>query len=492
MAVKSRSTSYETVIGLEIHAELTTKSKMFCSCAVVDTTEALPNSSVCPVCSGVPGTLPVTNKHAVELGLRVALALGCEINLTSIFARKNYFYPDLPKGYQISQYEQPLARNGVLTIDHRDIRIRRVHLEEDTGKLTHIDQNGESISLINLNRAGIPLLEIVTEPDIRSADEARLFATRLRDILRYLKVNSGNLQKGVLRIEPNVSVRSAGSDGFGTRTEIKNLNSFRALERGIDYEVQRQTRLIESGEDIIQQTMGWDENKEETFPQRTKETEHDYRYFPEPDLPPLVLEQDWIDQIRGSLPELPAEKQHRFVDEYRIKPEDAEVLIQDPNIADYFETVLEIDEPDLSPQLVANWLTGELFGLMNAQGKSIDDVKISPENFSELLGLLKTGLINQSTAKSVLEEMFTSGKPAKSIVKEKGLEQVSDKDQITSLIEDIVEGNPDELQTYLEGKETLFGWFVGQVMRATGGKADPRVVREELSKYLDDKKSSSE
>ncbi len=289
-----------------------------------------------------------------------------------------------------------------------------------------------------------------------------------------------------------MSVRSAGSDGFGTRTEIKNLNSFRALERGIDYEVQRQTRLIESGEDIIQQTMGWDENKEETFPQRTKETEHDYRYFPEPDLPPLVLEQDWIDQIRGSLPELPAEKQHRFVDEYRIKPEDAEVLIQDPNIADYFETVLEIDEPDLSPQLVANWLTGELFGLMNAQGKSIDDVKISPENFSELLGLLKTGLINQSTAKSVLEEMFTSGKPAKSIVKEKGLEQVSDKDQITSLIEDIVEGNPDELQTYLEGKETLFGWFVGQVMRATGGKADPRVVREELSKYLDDKKSSSE
>ena len=490
MSAETKPTNYEAVIGLEIHAELTTQSKMFCSCQVVDTTEALPNSSVCPVCSGMPGTLPVVNQYAIELGVRVALALECGINLKSIFARKNYFYPDLPKGYQISQYKEPLAVNGRLTVDDHDIRIRRVHLEEDTGKLTHINGEDGPATLVNLNRAGVPLLEIVTEPDIHSAIEARQFATSLRDILRYLGVNSGNLQKGVLRIEPNVSVRPQGSDEFGTRTEIKNLNSFRALERGIDFEIQRQIGILESGEAVVQQTMGWDETKEVTFPQRTKETEHDYRYFPEPDLPQLVLDQGWVDGIRETLPELPAEKYQRLIEQYGIKLDDIEVIVQEPAVADYFEAILDTADFDLSPQTAANWLTGELYGLMNAQGKKIDDLAIQPADFAGLLGLLDKGVINQSTAKTVLSEMFEAGKPAIEIVKEKGLEQVSDQNQITSMIEEIVANNPDELQTYLDGKETLFGWFFGQVMRATSGKGDPQVVRGALMKHLNEIKAS--
>jgi aspartyl-tRNA(Asn)/glutamyl-tRNA(Gln) amidotransferase subunit B len=303
---------YEAVIGLEIHAELQTLSKMFCSCQVVDSTQAEPNIAVCPVCAGMPGTLPVLNQRAVEYGIKVALALGCEINPRSIFARKNYFYPDLPKGYQISQYEEPLARKGKLTIrtseGRREIRVRRVHLEEDTGKLTHV----EGASLIDLNRAGVPLLEIVSEPDIRTAEEARAYAETIRSILRYLGVNSGDMQKGVMRIEPNVSIRPAGSSDFGTRTEIKNLNSFRALERGIAYEVKRQTQIVEQGNQVQQETVGWDETRQATFIQRIKEGEEDYRYFPEPDLPPLILDPDWIEEIQASLPELPIAKYQRF------------------------------------------------------------------------------------------------------------------------------------------------------------------------------------
>ena len=348
---------YEPVIGLEIHAELQTQTKMFCGCRVVDSTQAEPNVAVCPVCSGMPGVLPVTNQRAVEFGIKVALALGCSINLRSIFARKNYFYPDLPKGYQISQYEEPLARNGMVSIQTpgglREIRVRRVHLEEDTGKLTHV----EGASLIDLNRAGVPLLEIVSEPDIRSAEGARAYAEAIRSILKYLGVNSGNMQKGVMRIEPNVSIRPIGTQTLGTRTEIKNLNSFRALERGIAYEVSRQTKTLEAGKQVQQETVGWDETRQVTFMQRVKEGEEDYRYFPEPDLPPLIIDPDWVEKIRATLPELPLEKFKRFQEQYDLTPYDTGVLVTDHDIADFFEKVAGAVS-NVNPKIVANWITG--------------------------------------------------------------------------------------------------------------------------------------
>ena len=330
---------YESIIGLEVHAELATRSKMFCACPVVDSTVAAPNVAVCPVCSGMPGVLPVVNRRAVEYALRVALALECEINFTSVFARKNYFYPDLPKGYQISQYELPLARHGRLVILTGQgeclVQIRRVHMEEDTGKLTHVSQNGQVYSLVDLNRAGVPLLEIVSEPDLHTAEEVRAYATALRSLLRYLCVNSGDMQKGVLRIEPNISVRPAGSQGYGTRTEIKNLNSFRALERSVAYEIQRQIESLSQGQPVVQETRGWDETRGVTFTQRVKETEDDYRYFPEPDLPPLVVEKHWVEEIRSSLPELPAARLRRFQQQYGLSAYDADVLVSDRPVADY-------------------------------------------------------------------------------------------------------------------------------------------------------------
>ena len=325
--------NYEPVIGIEVHAELQTQSKMFCGCRVVDSTQAAPNTAVCPVCAGLPGTLPVLNQKAVEFGLRVALALECEIQHTSIFARKNYFYPDLPKGYQISQYEQPLAVNGKLTIltptGEKTIRIRRVHLEEDTGKLTHVQQDEQAYSLVDLNRAGVPLLEIVTEPDFRSAEDVRLGAEALRRLLRALEVNSGDLEKGVLRIEPNISVRPAGTEPLGTKVEIKNLNSFRALERGVACEITRHIEVLEAGGTVMQETVGWDEAAQATFSQRTKEDAHDYRYFPEPDLPPLVVDDAWIDSVRASLPELPLARYRRFVSQYGLPPADAAQFAED-------------------------------------------------------------------------------------------------------------------------------------------------------------------
>ena len=394
---------YTPVIGLEIHAEMLTQSKMFCACPVVDLTIAPPNSAVCPVCAGLPGTLPVINKRAVEYALRVALALGCEINHTSIFARKNYFYPDLPKGYQISQYEQPLARNGQLTFKtskgENTVRIRRVHLEEDTGKSTHVSLTSEKLngdvnsadrdagpvlpdpySLINLNRAGVPLLEIVTEPDLHSAEEVGAYARSLRQILRYVGVNSGDMQKGVLRIEPNISVRPAGTETLGTRTEVKNLNSFRALERAVEFEIKRQIEVIESGGEVVQETVGWDDVKQVAFSQRGKEEAHDYRYFPEPDLPPLVVEDSWVNEIREKQPELPYAKSHRFIAQYGLKAYDAEVLTVEPEIADYFEKAVELAD-GVKSKTVANWLTGELFALMNQSETAFDAIKSETKRF---------------------------------------------------------------------------------------------------------------
>ena len=483
---------FEPFIGLEVHAELETQSKMFCACPVVDPTVAEPNSAVCPVCTGMPGVLPVVNVRAVEFAMRVALALKCEISPTSIFARKNYFYPDLPKGYQISQYEQPLARHGQLTIltsmGERIIRIRRVHLEEDTGKLTHISNAEESYSLVDLNRSGVPLLEIVSEPDLHSAAEVRAYATGLRSILRYLGVNSGDMQKGVMRIEPNISVRPAGSKELGTRVEIKNLNSFRALERSVAYEIERQSEQLNAGQTVRQETVGWDEIQGVTFLQRVKETEDDYRYFPEPDLPPLVIEEGWIAQIQAELTELPVEKAHRFQEQYGLNEYDAGVLVAERPVAEYFEATLKEvaagDGVEISPKMVSNWLTGEFFGLLNQAGMSIEQARVSPDSLAELLLLLAKGDINQITAKMVLQEMFDTGNSAQKIVSNQGLLQISDSDRIAELVKQVLAENPDQVNEYLGGKDGIVNWLFGQVMRAAREQANPQVVKAELERQL--------
>lgn len=479
--------NYLADIGLEVHAELQTNSKMFCGCAQVDTTAAKPNTAVCPVCLGLPGALPVVNHRAVEYGMRVALALGCTINPVSIFARKNYFYPDLPKGYQISQYESPLAEHGELGIytsaGEKSIRIRRVHLEEDTGKLTHVNEGDQSCTLVDLNRAGVPLLEIVSEPDMHSAEDAAAYGRELRTILRALGVNSGDMEKGVLRFEANISVRPEGSQELGTKVEVKNLNSFKAMEKAIEFEIKRQIAKLEGGELVLQETMGWEDISGVTFSQRSKEEAHDYRYFPEPDLPPLVIDPEWMKQVQADLPELPKEKARRFVKEYRLKKADAQLLVEDGELADYFErTVCAMVEGE--PRLAANWITGELFGWMKLSGESLTDLKVNPENLGELLDYIADGSVNTPSAKVVLTEMLQSGSGAKAVIEAKGLKQVSDGDLIARLVADTLKANPAELQAYHAGKVTLENWFFGQVMKAAGGKANPQVVREELRKQL--------
>jgi aspartyl-tRNA(Asn)/glutamyl-tRNA(Gln) amidotransferase subunit B len=484
----NKEMEYEAVVGLEIHAELETQSKMFCACPVVDHTQAQPNSAVCPVCSGMPGVLPVVNRRAVDYALRVALALNCDIAPVSIFARKNYFYPDLPKGYQISQYEQPLAVNGMMTLltpdGEKEIRIRRVHLEEDTGKLTHVQNNGQARSLINLNRAGVPLLEIVSEPDLRSAVHVRAYADALRSILRYLGVNSGEMQKGVLRIEPNVSVRPVGSREYLTRTEIKNLNSFRSLENSVAYEIARQTQLHQKGQPVLQQTLGWDVEQGVTIPQRGKEEAHDYRYFPEPDLPPLEIDQKWIDDIRASLPELPADRLRRFEDQYGLNHPDASVLTSERDVADFFEAAASLG--NIPPKTIVNWISGEIFAFMNETDLNINQIKVNPGGLTELLQLVEDGEINQNTAKSVLLQMLESGQSAPAIVEERGLAQISDSAHISALVARVLDENPEQVAEYLGGKKGVSGWFFGQVMQATRGKANPKVVKSELELQLAD------
>ncbi len=483
--VMGEKMSYEAVIGLEIHAELATRSKMFCACPVVDPQEAAPNTAVCPVCAGMPGTLPVVNAAAVEYGVRVALALGCEVNPRSLFARKNYFYPDLPKGYQISQYEQPLARNGRLVIHtaagEKTIRIRRVHLEEDTGKLTHL---GPDRSLVDLNRAGVPLLEIVTEPDFRAAEEVRLYAQALRAILRYLGVNSGDLQKGALRIEPNISLRPMGSQTFGTKVEIKNLNSFRALERAVAYEIERQAQRLEAGEAVQQVTMGWDEDRQVTVLQRVKEGEDDYRYFPEPDLPPLVLEAAWIEGLRASLPELPEGRARRFVEQYGLTAYTAGVLVEEKAVADYFEEAACHLSASVAPRALANWISVDLFGLMNQAGVSAEQIPVPAAELAELVSLVEAGRINPGSGREVLAEMFRNGRGAAEIVRQRGLEQVSDADFIARLVSETLAEHPAEAASFRAGKVTVLNWLFGQVMRKSQGRANPQIVRQELEKQL--------
>lgn len=475
---------YEPVIGLEVHAELQTESKMFCSCAVVDSINAPPNTAVCPVCAGMPGTLPVVNRRAVEYALRVALALECTVNRASIFARKNYFYPDLPKGYQISQYETPLAEGGRLTFDTpaggRTIRVRRVHLEEDTGKLTHI----KGSSLIDLNRAGVPLLEIVSEPDMHSLEDVRAYAESIRDILRYLEINSGDMEKGVIRFEANISVRVKGTQALNTRVEVKNLNSFRALERATAFEIERQSGLIANGKTVEQETLGWDESEEITYSQRGKEDAQDYRYFPEPDLPPLVVEADWLEEIRVSLPELPRARFRRLIEHYGLTDYDAGVLTAEKAVGEYFESAVSSLPPGVAPKTLANWMTGELFGLMNRAGIAVGDLEIQPTGLAELVGLVVAGEINQSTGKAVLEEMFRSGAGAWEIVAARGLKQVSDTGAIAEIVRLVLEQHPDQVDSYLTGKVSVVNWLFGQVMKEAGGKANPGLVRTELERQL--------
>ncbi len=477
---------YEPVIGLEVHAEILTASKMFCSCAVVDSTQAPPNTVTCPVCLGMPGVLPVVNEQAIEKALMVGLALHCAIPPFNQFARKNYFYPDLPKGYQISQYEYPLAVSGFIDIDLPDgsakrIGVTRAHLEEDTGKLTH---TGNGSSLVDLNRAGVPLLEIVSEPDIRSAEEAEAYARKLRAIVQYLGINHGDMSKGVMRFEANVSVRPVGSDEFRTRTEIKNLNSIRSMVRAIEKEVERQIKLWESGGEVKQATLGWDEGVGRIIIQRIKESASDYRYFPEPDLPIVQISPEHIERVRAHLPELPDAKRERFIAEFGLSASDAAVLVAEQAVAHYYEQALAQGG---DPKQVANFMQGEIFRLMNADTISrdeIDMIKVTPGALADLLALVNKGTININTAKKVLDTLYAEGGDPAQIVAAKGLAQVTDEGPIKAAVQKVLAANPDKVELFLGGQEKFAKFLMGQVMRELRGKGQPQTVQRLLDEAL--------
>jgi aspartyl-tRNA(Asn)/glutamyl-tRNA(Gln) amidotransferase subunit B len=479
---------YEAVIGLEVHAQIHTGAKMFCSCPVVeDRGDLSPNTQVCPVCLALPGALPVVNRRAVEFGILAGLALNCTINRFNVFARKSYFYPDLPKGYQISQYELPLASHGALEIEvggrPRTVGITRAHLEEDTAKLTHTD---EGVALVDFNRAGVPLLEIVSEPDMHTVEEVLAYATALREVLIYLGLNTGDLEKGMMRFEANVSVRPRGSETLGTRVEIKNLNSFRALTQSVEYEIARQIDVQRQGGAVAQQTVGWDEARGETYPQRSKEYAHDYRYFPEPDIPPLELDPAWIAALQDRVPELPLARRRRLVAQYDIRPYDAALLVEERAVADYFETAAKVgQEMQIAPQEVANWITGELFRILHERDVGIAASAATPEHLAALLFLLQKNSVSTTAAKTVLEEIFETGEFPNVAVRRLGLAQITDSDVLEGWVQDVLDAHPEQVQTYLAGKTGLLGWFVGQVMQASQGKADPKRARALLAQALE-------
>jgi aspartyl-tRNA(Asn)/glutamyl-tRNA(Gln) amidotransferase subunit B len=473
---------YQPIIGMEVHIELATNSKMFCGCSA-HFFGIEPNTNVCPVCLGMPGALPVMNKKAIEYTIMTGLALNCDIQLHSVFARKNYFYPDLPKGYQISQYELPLCLDGAVDIEPegsepKRIRVRRAHLEEDTGKLTHVGSH----SLVDLNRAGVPLLEIVTEADINSAEEAYLYVSKLRQLVRYLGVSSGDMEKGAMRCEVNLSLTDPDTGEWGTKVEVKNLNSFRSVRSAIEYEIERQTRVLDEGGVIEQVTMGWDENRQITVLQRTKEGDTGYRYFPEPDLPPLYLEQSWVDDIAAGLPELPDAKITRYTAEYGLSDKEAHVLAEDRAVAEYFDAVVAAaaKAKGVTPKLISNWMTVQLFRLLSDSGTDIGAMKIAPADLVALIGLVSDNTINQSAAKKVLEVMFESGRAPRELVKELGLQQISDADALTPIFEKVLADNPDAVAQFKGGKEGIINFLVGQVMRATRGKANPKLAEQAL------------
>jgi len=474
---------WEPVIGLEIHVQLKTKSKIFSGASTAY--GAPPNTQACAIDLGMPGVLPVLNEAAVRMAVKFGLAVEAEITPRSVFARKNYFYPDLPKGYQISQYELPVVGKGHLMIhlDGREKRIgiTRAHLEEDAGKSLHEDFQG--MTGIDLNRAGTPLLEIVSEPDLRSPQEAVAYMKKLHQLVVYLGICDGNMQEGSFRCDANVSVRPKGEEAFGTRAEIKNVNSFRFVERAIGYEIERQIELLESGGAVVQETRLYDADKDETRPMRTKEEANDYRYFPDPDLLPLVISGEFIDQVRRELPELPEAKYHRFLDQYGLKPYDAEVLTASQALADYFEEVVKRSGCDA--KLCANWVMVELSGALNKAGLDITQSPVSAANLAGLLKRIADGTISGKIAKQVFELIWESGKDADTLIEEKGLKQITDSGEIEKIIDQVIADNPKQLEQYLGGKDKLFGFFVGQVMKATGGKANPQQVNQLLKAKLE-------
>ena len=475
---------YEAVIGLEIHAEMLTESKMFSGCEVVDSVTSPPNTAVDPLSLGMPGMLPVVNRRAVEMAMKVGMALNCDINRYNAFDRKNYFYPDLAKSYQITQLASPIATNGYVDIElssgeTKRIRVRQAHMEEDTGKLTHL---GDGTSLVDYNRAGVPLLEIVSEPDICNAEEALAYATKIRQIVQYLDVNTGDMEKGIIRFEANISVRPQGTDELNTRVEVKNLNSFRALTESINYQIAEQVGLVRNGREVIQATAGWDESRKATFIQRTKEDAHDYRYFPDPDLPPLFISEEWVAEVREQLVELPDTKIGRYRSDLGLSDYDATKLAEDRVAAEWFEAVVAAGA---EAKAAANWIINNLSALMNEHKQTISEIKVTPAGLAALIGLVKKDTISNNAAKQVLIEMFESGKAAQAIVDEKGLAQVSDTSMLEGMIAQILADNQDSVQAYLGGKTKLKGFFTGQIMRQTKGKANPKVVNQMLDAALE-------
>jgi aspartyl-tRNA(Asn)/glutamyl-tRNA(Gln) amidotransferase subunit B len=473
--------TYEVVIGVEVHAQLRTTSKMFCSCST--TFGAPPNSQTCPVCLGLPGSLPVINRAAVEMAVRAGLALNCRINALNRFARKNYFYPDLPKGYQISQYESPICEQGWVAITvggaKKSVRIRRAHLEEDAGKTVH--EVGSSGSVVDFNRAGTPLLEIVTEPDMRSADEVVSYLKTLRDILMYLDVCDGNMEQGSFRCEPNLSLRPLGAETFGTKVELKNINSFKYVKDAIEYEIKRQAKVLNEGGTVRQETRLWNLERGETVVMRSKEEAHDYRYFPDPDLVPLQLEKEWIEGIRATLPELPDAKVARFVRDYGLPEYDAVVLTASRGLAEYFERCVTLFG---QPKTVSNWVMGELSRELNVAGIDAAHSPLSPERLVELLRLVEQGTISLKVAREIFPELYKSGKTAEQIVHERGLTQVSDEETISALIDHVVADHAAQVAQFRQGKQQVLGFLIGQVMKASGGKANPGKVNELLRRKL--------
>ncbi|WP_172798934.1 Asp-tRNA(Asn)/Glu-tRNA(Gln) amidotransferase subunit GatB [Paenibacillus sp. FJAT-26967] len=479
--LSATETKYETVIGLEVHVELHTNSKIFCGCST--SFGAPPNTHTCPVCLGHPGVLPVLNQQAVEYAMKAAMALNCEIADITKFDRKNYFYPDSPKAYQISQFDKPIGENGWIDIEvngvTKRIGITRLHLEEDAGKLTHVD--GGYASLVDFNRVGTPLVEIVSEPDLRSPEEARAYLEKLRAIMLYCDVSDVKMEEGSLRCDANISLRPVGREKFGTRAELKNMNSFRGVQRGLEYEEIRQADVLNSGNEVVQETRRWDEGQSKTFSMRGKEESHDYRYFPDPDLVNLHIDQAWKDRVKSTIPELPDARKARYVSEYALPAYDAEVITSSMKMANFFEESLRYTS---DAKTVSNWIMGDLLGYLNAGGLDFNDVKITGQGLGEMIGLIEKGTISNKIAKTVFKEMIETGKQPQQIVEEKGLVQISDEGAIKSVVEQVVANNPQSVADYKAGKEKAIGFLVGQVMKETKGKANPGLVNKLIVEVL--------